>query len=166
MRTKVVIVMFLATGIASLLNLALFFMVTVVLADAYIEITGQLIHAEKETNKALLHLASQCSVLGGLGGALFVMQLITNYIARGKISLLANQAVENYFLYALVTPLKGLIAGLVGGTIVGGVIMFAGGLPALRNAHLLVIGCACIAGYSEQFLQRVVDLANRKIEKL
>ena len=166
MKKKVVIAMCLAVAIASLLSLALFFLVTAVLADRYIQITGQLIHENKETNKALLHLVSQGSVFGGLGGALFVMQLITNYIAQGKISLLENQALENHFLYALITPLKGLVAGLIGGTIIGGVVMLAGGIEHLRNAHLLVIGCACIAGYSEQFLQRVVDLANRKIEKL
>jgi hypothetical protein len=101
-----------------------------------------------------------------MGGALFVMQLITNYIAHGKINLLRHQELINYFLYALITPLKGLIAGLAGGTIVGGVVMLAGGVDALRNAHLFMIGCGCAAGYSEQFLQRAIDLANRKIEKL
>lgn len=155
-----------AVAVASLLNLALFYLVSVILAEGYIQITGSLIHPNVETNKALLHLASQSSVLGGLGGSLFVMQLLTNYIARGKISLLENQDLDNYFLYALVTPLKGLIAGLVGGSIVGGIIMLAGGFTGLGKAHLFVIGCGCIAGYSEQFLQRVVDLASRKIEKL
>jgi hypothetical protein len=166
MKKKVAIAMCLAVAIASLLSLGLFLLVTVVLVDHYIEITGRLIHENKETNKALLHLVSQGSVLGGLGGALFVMQLVTNYIAKGKIALLENQALETYFLYALITPLKGLVAGLVGATVIGGSVMLVGGIEHLRNAHLLVISCACIAGYSEQFLQRVVDLANRKIEKL
>jgi hypothetical protein len=94
------------------------------------------------------------------------MQQLTNYIAHGKIALLENQELDNCFLYAFITPLKGLVAGLVGVTIIGGVIMLAGSIDALRNAHLLVIGCGCVAGYSEQFLQRVVALADRKLEKL
>ncbi len=166
MKKKMVFAMFVAVAVTSALALALFYLVTAILADAYIQITDKLIHADKDTNKALLHLVSQSSVLGGLGGALFVMQQITNYIAHGKIAVLEDQEMENYFLYAFITPLKGLIAGLVGGAIVGGAVMLVGGIDALRNAHLFVIGCGCVAGYSEQFLQRIVALADRKIKKL
>lgn len=166
MKKGTVMSMTVGVVLAGAVAVALFFLVTVVLADVYIKFTGQLIHVDEATNKALLHLAAQCSVLGGLGGTLFVMQLLTNYIARGKLSLLENHSLHYYVLYATITPLKGLIAGLVGGSVIGGVIMLTLDLEGLRRAHLFVIGCACIAGYSEQFLQRVVDLASRKIEKL
>ena len=166
MKKGTVLSMMVGVTAASTLALSLFYFVTVVMADAYIAITGRLIHADEATNRALLHLVSQCSVLGSLGGTLFVMQLLTNYVARGKLSLIENHSLDYYFFYATITPLKGLIAGLVGGSVIGGAIMLALGIEGLRKAHLLVIGCACIAGYSEQFLQRVVDLASRKIEKL
>ena len=162
----IVLAMFMAMAAASLLSLALFYVVTAYLAEQYIAITSALIHKDAATNKALLHLAAQSSILGGLGGSLFVMQQVTNYIGRGRLGALQNQGIDNYFLYAFVTPLKGLVAGIVGGCIIGGSIMFAGGIEALAKAHLFVIGCGCVAGYSEFFLQQVVDVADRKIEKL
>ena len=162
----VVLVMFVAVGIASVLALSMFYIVTAYLAEEYIRITEALIHKDTQTNKALLHLAAQSSVLGALGGTLFVMQQVTNYVGRGKLAALEDQHLDNYFLYAFVTPLKGLVAGIVGGCIVGGLVMLAGGIEALGKAHLLVIGCGCIAGYSEQFLQRVVGAADRKVAKL
>jgi hypothetical protein len=165
-RRNVVLAMFLAIAVTSVLAVALFYLVTVYLTEEYIRITGKLVHEDVQTNKALLHLAAQSSVLGGLGGSLFIMQQLTNYIGRGKLAALEDQHIDNYFLYAFVTPLKGLIAGIVGGCVVGGSIMMVGGMEALGKAHLLVIGCGCIAGYSEQFLQHVVAVADRKVKKL
>jgi hypothetical protein len=138
----------------------------VVLAEQYIRITGALVHPDVQTNTALLHLAAQSSVLGGLGGSLFVMQQISNYIGRGQLAALEHAHPNRYFLYASVIPLKGLVAGIVGGCVVGGSVMMVGGMDALGKAHLLVIGCACIAGYSEQFLQHVVAVADRKLAKI
>jgi hypothetical protein len=56
MKKTVVIIMCLAVAIACGLSLALFYLVTTVLAERYIGVIGSLIHANKETNLALLTL--------------------------------------------------------------------------------------------------------------
>ena len=166
MRSRIVLAMFFSATIATILSVALFYLVTQFASDLYIGITGKLIHDTEETNKALLHLVSQGSVLGALGGSLFVMQVITHYIAFGTTSIVPGQKIANYWLYGFIVPLKGLTAGIIGTTIVGGVLMMAGGTELLASSHLFVIGCACIAGYSEQFLQKVVDVAEQRLQNL
>ena len=92
-RTKktVVLVMYLGTLIASLTNLLLFFAVTIYFSGQYLDLVGKLIHESEETNKALLHLTAQGSILGSLGGSLFVFQIITNYIAKGDTGLVRDK---------------------------------------------------------------------------
>lgn len=166
MKKRVVLAMCIATVLASLTNLGLFYAVTVFLVDPYLEEVGALVHKSEEENKALLNLVTQGSILGGLGGSLYVFQLIASYIAKGDIKLMVQPGVQNYFMYALIVPIKGLVAGLIGTTIIGGALMMMPGDDWLRDGHLLVIGCACIAGYSEQFLQRVIDLAGEKLDSV
>lgn len=166
MKKRVVLIMYLATLIASLVNLGLFYVVTALLAEPYLNQVGALVHETVDANKALLHLVTQGSILGGLGGSLYVFQLITNYVSSGDTNLFTLHGSENYFLYALIVPLKGLVAGIIGATVVGGLIMLLPIENGLRNGHLFIIGCACIAGYSEQFLQRIIDTASRKVDSL
>lgn len=166
MRKQIVLALIIAAGLSAAISLVLFFVVTVFMAEPYIAITGKLIHHNPDENKALLHLVSQGSVLGSLGGVLYVGQLLNNYIAKGNLPFFEEHYVQNYFLYAMVVPLKGLIAGVIGATIVGGVIFLVGGLDLLGRGHLFVIGCSCIAGYSEMFLQQVVDLAMVRLKKV
>ena len=163
MKKEIILSLITGAVLSGLICLLVFWVVTVYLSGPYIEITGKLIHNSIEDNKALLHLVSQGSVLGALGGILYVLQMLTNYIAQGAIPIIQQHDVRTYFLYAFITPFKGLIAGIIAATIVGGVIFMVGGLDHLRSAHLFVIGCSCIAGYSEQFLQRVIDIANKKL---
>lgn len=164
MKSKVVFAMFISASFASFISVGLFYVVTTILADHYIAITGKLIHDSSETNHALLLLVSQGSVLGALGGSLFVMQIITHYIAFGTSRIVRGQNIINYWLYGFIIPMKGLTAGIIGTTIIGGIIMMVGGIDTLADSHLFVIGSACVAGYSEQFLQNVVDLAEKRLE--
>ena len=166
MKSRVVLAMFISSTFATLLSVVLFYVVTHFVSEPYLNITGKLIHDTKETNKALLHLVSQGSVLGALGGSLFVMQVITHYIAFGTTSIVPGQKITNYWLYGFIVPLKGLTAGIIGITIVGGILMMVGGIELLADSHLFIIGSACIAGYSEQFLQKVVDVAERRLSDL
>ena len=166
MKKRVVLAVLFGTLLSGVISFFLFYLVTTYLVDPYIKITGELIHHNIEENKALLHLVSQGSILGGLGGVLYVLQLLTNYIGTGEIPIVKQREIQNYFLYAFMTPTKGLIAGLIAATVIGGVISFFTGIDALRRGHLFIIGCSCIAGYSEQFLQRVVDLASRRVKQV
>nr|VFJ68926.1 MAG: hypothetical protein BECKDK2373C_GA0170839_11992 [Candidatus Kentron sp. DK] len=166
MKKRVVLAMVVAAGVSTAIALLLFYLVTTLLAEHYIAITGKLMHHDPDENKALLHLVSQGSVLGSLGGSLYIGQLLNNYIAKGELPFIEEHCVHNYFLYAMLIPLKGLIAGIIGATIVGGVIFLAGGLELLSKGHLFIIGCSCICGYSEMFLQQVVDLTMVRLKKV
>jgi len=81
-------------------NIGLFFPVTEFLVGPYIAETGALVHDTPDTNKALVHLVAQG---GGLGGTLFVLQVVTNYVGHGDTRLLIQHGVQDYFLYALAT---------------------------------------------------------------
>lgn len=155
--------MFSGTMLASVVNVGFFYVVTVFLVDPYMDHVGPLVHDTADDNRALLHLVTQGSVFGGLGGSLYVFQLIANYISRGAHALMIEREIQSYFLYAMIVPFKGLIAGLIGATIVGGLLMLSPLDDGLRDGHLFIIGCACIAGYSEQFLQQIVDTAGSRL---
>ncbi|HUK36331.1 MAG TPA: hypothetical protein VLV86_20585 [Vicinamibacterales bacterium] len=166
MKKRVVLAMALATAVASVVNLGLFYLVTAYLVEPYLRAVGPLVHQTVDQNRALLNLVTQGAILGGLGGSLYVFQLITTYIASGGRALMKDHNVQDYFLYAMVVPHKGLVAGVIGATIVGGIVMLVSGYRGLDNGHLFIIGCACVAGYSEQFLQRLVDLTTKRVEKI
>jgi len=166
MNSKNVLAMFFSTLFAAFISVAMFYLVSAILAEQYIAITGKLIHENTDTNRALLHLVSQGSVLGALGGSLYVMQVIAHYIAFGSCNIVQGQQISSYWLYGFIVPMKGLMAGIIGITIVGGIILMIGGIDLLSDSHLFVLGCACIAGYSEQFLQKVIDLTEKKLEAL
>lgn len=166
MKKRVVLAMCAATAIASVVNLGLFYVVTEFLAEPYLRAVGPLVHQTIDQNRALLHLVTQGAILGGLGGSLYVFQIVTNYIATGRSAMMRDHVVRDHFMYAMVVPHKGLIAGVIGATIVGGIVMLAAGYPGLDRGHLFIIGSACVAGYSEQFLQRLVDLTAKRVEKM
>jgi hypothetical protein len=142
--------------LSGMLALLLFYLVTNVLVDSYTAVTGKLIH-----HGALLHVVSQGSVLGGLGGVLYVLQLLTS---RDSVEVLGPDF-RTALILSAINPVKGLIAGLIAALIAGGLLLMLGDIELLRKSHLFVIGCSCIAGYSEQFLQRVVNLASSRLPK-
>lgn len=151
--------------VSGMLALLLFYLVTEVLVDSYIEKTGRLIHHDEGENRALLHIVSQGSVLGGLGGVLYVLQLLTRRVSTGDSVLDLGRDFRTAMVLSAINPIKGLIAGLIAALIVGGILLMLGDVDLLRKSHLFVIGCSCIAGYSEQFLQRVVNLASSRLPK-
>jgi hypothetical protein len=65
------------------------------------------------------------------------------------------------FLMAFLIPIKGVIAGALAAAILGGAAFAAGGLDALARIHMLILGASCVAGYSEQVLQKIVRYVSR-----
>ena len=166
MKTKIVIAFLFAISLSSMIVLSSFYIVTMYLSEPYLKIVGPCVHNSFEENKAMFHLVTQSSIFGALGGVLFTIQMLTSYIAQDHIPIVKKPEIKHYFIFAFLTPIKGLIAGLIASTIIGGTISFFGTDKTIGKAHLFIIGTALLAGYSEQFLQRIVDLANKKINQI
>lgn len=142
---------------ASVVVLGGFGIFTFFLGPIYIDIVGSLVQRDRSTDQALLYLFSQTCALGGAGGYLLVLQIIFS-MAHSSADWFAKDSTDGErFLVGFLIPIKGVIAGAMAGGILGGIFFAVGGLDALAHAHLLVLGVSCLAGYSEQVLQRIMQ---------
>ena len=71
-----------------------------------------------------------------------------------------------YFLIGIIILIKGVIAGAMAGGIIGGISFAIGGLEAIARLHLLILGVSCLAGYSEQVLQKIVQFGSQHADRV
>jgi hypothetical protein len=160
MKGRGIFLVFWGAVLSSIFVLGGFLVFTFWLGEMYVNITGPLVHSDKSLNRALLYIFSQACALGGAGGYLSVLQILFS-IAHSNDDWFSPQTTSpERFLVGFLIPIKGVIAGAMAGGILGGVFFFVGGLEALGKAHLVILGVSCIAGYSEQALQRIVQLGS------
>jgi hypothetical protein len=152
-----IFMLFWGAVLSSILVAGGFFVFTFYLSELYMDVVGNLVHKDRSENQALLYIFSQTCALGGAGGYLFVLQLIFA-LAHAKEDWFAAESTDaERVLVGFLIPIKGVIAGAMAGGIVGGIFYAVGGLDALAHAHLLILGASCLAGYSEQVLQKIVQ---------
>ena len=156
MRSRTIIFVFLGLALSSLLVLTIFVFVTFYLAEKYIDVTVNLVHHDRATNQALLHVFVQSCVLGAAGGALFVLQILISLAHSDENWFSPVRTEAECGLVAFLIPFKGIIAGAMASGVVGGIFFAVGGPGGLAHGHLLILGVSCIAGYSEHALQRLV----------
>lgn len=157
MRTQKIFALFVGAAIASIIVASAFFIFTFYLGDIYMAATGTLVHANQSTSRGLLHVLAQACAIGGAGGYLFVLQIIFEIAHSDKSWLSSQSTIPEHALVGFLIPIKGVIAGAIAGGVIGGVLFAIGGLESLAKFHLLILGLSCLAGYSEQILQKIIQ---------
>jgi hypothetical protein len=152
---------FLGAASAVMIILVVFLLLVFWLAGIYTDVTGSLVHPDRNISRALFHVFCQACAFGGAGGFLFVLQIILKIANSNESWFSPRTTPEERFLIAFLIPFKGVIAGAITCGIVGGAIFVLGNLEAFGRAHLLILGICGAAGYSEKILQEIVNYGRR-----
>jgi hypothetical protein len=165
-RRQLIFIIFFGTIVSFALIFIGFPVFTFYLGTEYIRIMGDLIHHVKSINQGLLYVFSQACALGGAGGILFVLQTLIMLIHSNESWFLPESTRAEYFLTGIIIPIKGVIAGAMAGGIIGGISFAVGGLERIARLHLLILGVSCLAGYSEQVLQKIVQFGSQHADRV
>ncbi len=166
MARRPIFMLFLGAAISLIVIGGGFAFFTFFLGEKYLSIVGNLVHKDRSVNQALLYIFSQACALGGAGGYLSVLQMIFAIAHSNEDWFSSDSTSEERLLIGFLIPIKGVIAGAMAGGIVGGIFFVVGGLDALSHAHLLILGISCIAGYSEQVLQRIIQYGSHHADSV
>jgi hypothetical protein len=161
---SLILQLFLGAVFASIVVLTGFALFSFLIGEYYLKIVGSLVHKNQEENRALLFIFSQTCALGGAGGYLRVLNIIIEYATKGLSN---NRIFSSAFsdrervLMGFIITLRGVIAGAMVGTISGGILFVIGRMEAIANAHLLVLGVSCLAGFNDRVFNQIVRIGAR-----